>query len=168
MRKDAGAKCTYRVWRCKCSRDECFRREHVTGVLLRLPCCLEESFLCNVTHRSRPINPICLFISLFRDGRAKILKGILRAFGKGMTPKDLEKPPRRPGGRGAANAAWIRIGPFWLEGGSLESVDTAELDDTTKQRRCGWRDLRRSIGKHAIILVGDWPYLRPQSRSFLP
>ncbi|CAM9377533.1 unnamed protein product, partial [Scytosiphon promiscuus] len=72
------------------------------------------------------------------DGRAKILKGILRAFGKGMTSKDLEKPPRRPGGRAATgtNAApWVRIGTFWLEGGPLDTVDAAELDPDTKQRR---------------------------------
>lgn len=72
----------------------------------------------------------------YRDGRAKIVKGILRAFGKGMTPKDLEKPPRRPGGRGSTNAPWVRIGPFWLEGGPLDPVDAAQLDPATKQRRC--------------------------------
>eukprot|EP00903_Cladosiphon_okamuranus_P014927 g13820.t2 len=69
------------------------------------------------------------------DGRAKILKGILRAFGKGMAAKDLEKPPRRPGGRGASAAPWVRIGPFWLEGGPLDPVDAAQLDPNTKQRR---------------------------------
>lgn len=53
-----------------------------------------------------------------------------------MTAKDLEKPPRRPGGRGAANAPWVRIGPFWLEGGPLDPVDAAQMDAATKQRRC--------------------------------
>ncbi|CAN0109706.1 unnamed protein product [Ectocarpus sp. 6 AP-2014] len=69
------------------------------------------------------------------DGRAKILKGILRAFGKGMSAKDLEKPPRRPGGRASSSAPWVRIGPFWLEGGPHDPVDAAELDPTTNQRR---------------------------------
>ena len=72
---------------------------------------------------------------LARDGRAKILKGILRAFGKDMTAKDLEKPPRRPGGRGASSFPWVRIGPFWLEGGPIEPVDAAKMDPTSKQRR---------------------------------
>lgn len=74
-------------------------------------------------------------VYLFRDGRAKVLKGILRAFGKGLTAKDLEKPPRRPGGRGLSNAPWVRIGPFWLEGGPIPPVDAAQLDPVTKQRR---------------------------------
>ncbi|CAB1097867.1 unnamed protein product [Ectocarpus sp. CCAP 1310/34] len=80
------------------------------------------------------------FRSLFEtqldgDGRAKILKGILRAFGKGMGAKDLEKPPRRPGGRASSNASWVRIGPFWLEGGPHDPIDEAELDPETNQRR---------------------------------
>lgn len=70
-----------------------------------------------------------------RDGRAKILKGILRAFGKGISAKDLEKPPRRPGGRASSIARWVRIGPFWLKGGPNDPVDAAELDLTTNQRR---------------------------------
>lgn len=70
-----------------------------------------------------------------RDGRAKILKGILRAFGKDMTAKDLEKPPRRPGGRGASTSPWVRIGPFWLEGGPIDPIDAAKMDPDTKQRR---------------------------------
>lgn len=65
----------------------------------------------------------------------KILKGILKAFGTDMTSKDLEKPPRRPGGRGASSAPWVRIGPFWLEGGGIEAVDAAKMDPETKQRR---------------------------------
>ncbi|CAM9127401.1 unnamed protein product, partial [Sphacelaria rigidula] len=40
------------------------------------------------------------------DGRAKILKGVMKAFGKGMTAKDLEKPPRRPGGRPGSKESW--------------------------------------------------------------
>lgn len=52
-----------------------------------------------------------------------------------MTAKDLEKPPRRPGGRGSGSSSWVRIGPFWLEGGPLEPVDAAQLDPNTKQRR---------------------------------
>lgn len=59
----------------------------------------------------------------------------MKAFGKGMTPKDLEKPPRRPGGRPGGNESWVRIGPFWLEGGPLDTVDAAVLDPETKQRK---------------------------------
>lgn len=73
--------------------------------------------------------------SVSSDGRAKILKGVMKAFGKGMTAKDLEKPPRRPGGRPGSKESWVRIGPFWLEGGPLDPVDAAELDPETKQRR---------------------------------
>lgn len=70
-----------------------------------------------------------------RDGRARIVKGILKAFGNGVTAKDLNKPPRRPGGRSGGRDPWILVGPFWLEGGPLDPVDAAQLDVTTKQRR---------------------------------
>lgn len=70
-----------------------------------------------------------------REGRTKILKGIMKAYGKGLNSGDLEKPPRRPGGRGGSNDPWVRVGPFWLEGGALEPVDTAVMDPETKQRK---------------------------------
>ena len=63
------------------------------------------------------------------------MKGIVKAFGKDLTVKDLDKPPRRPGGRGGGSDPWVVIGPFWLEGGPLDPVDAAQLDACTKQRR---------------------------------
>lgn len=59
----------------------------------------------------------------------------MKAFGKGMSEKDLEKPPRRPGGRTGAGDAWTRIGPFWLEGGPLEPADNAVLDPETNLKK---------------------------------
>lgn len=59
----------------------------------------------------------------------------MKAVGQGLKPADLEKPPRRPGGRPGSKEPWVLIGPFWLRGGPLDPVDFADLNSETKQRR---------------------------------
>ena len=48
--------------------------------------------------------------------------------GEGITDKELNTPPTRPGGKNSDPSEWMLVKPFWLRAGSLPTVDWTKKD----------------------------------------
>ncbi len=92
----------------------------------------------------------------------KALRKLLNStLGKDISPKELDHPGRRPGGRGANGDDFILSKPFWLKTGEIEKNDWSETSSKSKKTRfvltaSMTKNLRRLS---QAVAAGPWPVL---------
>lgn len=109
---------------------------------------------------------VCMsFLTQLGDASAKKLMGVIKAtsFAKGLKPKELNHPPRRPGGRRAGTDDFVCVEQYWLRRGSEEPRDPAvpnaqgELEFViVPSVRRHIQNLARAVlsGRHPVLLQG--------------
>ena len=92
-----------------------------------------------------------------RNALRKLLTSTL---GKGLTPKELDHPGRRPGGRAQGDNFILSI-PFWLKGGLIEKVDWSEESSKLKRSRFVLtQSMTKNLRRLArAVASGPWPVL---------
>ena len=94
-------------------------------------------------------------------------KTLWAALGTGLVKKDMDRPARRPGGKGVGgNDAYILVKPFWIQAGPLDPLDWAEASHKRQGGRSKFvltpsaslhlRRLARAVssGPYPVLLEG--------------
>ncbi len=92
--------------------------------------------------------------------RSSLRKLLSSTLGKGLSPKQLDHPGRRPGG-GYGSDEFILSKPFWLKIGMVERSDWSEVSSKSKRSRfiltpSMTKNLRRLT---RAVASGPWPIL---------
>lgn len=67
------------------------------------------------------------FQTLLSPASRKYMKTFLKqSLAPGLTEKEINFPPTRPGGKSSSAADWVLIKPFWLHRGPFEVIDWSE------------------------------------------
>jgi len=99
--------------------------------------------------------------ALNMPSRVALQKLLNSTLGKDLSPKQVDHPGRRPGGRTSENEDFILSKPFWLKAGLIERVDWSQASQKSKRSRFV---LTESMTKNLrrlsqAVAAGPWPVL---------